>query len=333
MRISATPGVVQRRIVAVIPRRFDSVMTPPSTPARVAIARLSKQQHGVFTRAQAIDAGLHPRAIDRRLRAGQWERVDHAVYRVAGTPPGWRQSLKAACLVGPAVASHRSAAAMLGFVDCEEHVVEVTAWRHRRRHRGDVVWHESYRLDASDVTEVDEIPVTRPRRTLLDLGVLFDLDRLEELLDDGLRRGWFSLESVSRRWEELGGLLRPGGRAIRSVLDRKESGQRPPASILETRFRQLVRRAGLPEPVAQYEVHDGDTLIARVDFAYPELGLVIEVDGEERHASRSSRKHDARRERRLVGLGFRVLRFHWDDIHKYPDDVLRDIAALIMRSA
>lgn len=299
-----------------------------------AIARLSERQHGVFSRAQAIAAGMHPSAVDRRVNNAEFEAVDYAVYRVAGAPPTWRQRLMAACLAGPAVASHRAAAALLGFVDCEDGVVEVTASRHRRRfRRGDVVWHESRRLDTSDLTELDGIPITRPLRTVLDLGLVYGVDRLEELLDDGLRRGWFSTTNVWRRWEQLGGDLRPGGRVVQAVLERKAAGERPVGSILETRFRQLVRRAGLPEPAAQYEIHDGQEFIARVDFAYPEYGVVIEVDGEERHTGRSPRKRDAQRDRRLFGLGLHPLRFYWDEIHRTPEAVARDIAAAIRRSA
>jgi very-short-patch-repair endonuclease len=100
-------------------------------------------------------------------------------------------------------------------------------------------------------------------------------------------------------------------------------------SILETRFRQLLRRAGLPGPVSQYDVYDGDVFVARVDFAYPELGIVIEVDGEERHVGRSPRKRDAARDRRLTALGFSPLRVYWDDVHKNPDAVARDIRSVM----
>ncbi len=279
---------------------------------RAAIARLAKRQHGVFSRAQAVDAGLHPDAIYRRVKAGRWEMVDYAVYRVAGIPPSWRQRLMAACLAGPAVASHRSAAALLGFVDCDEDIVEVTALRHRRRHRPDVIWHES---------------------RVLDLGVVYAVDRLEELFDDGLRRGWFSTTTVWQRWEQLGAVLRPGGRTVQAVLERKAAGARPVGSILETRFRQLLRQARLPEPVSQHEIYDANEFVARVDFAYPDFGVVIELDGEERHAGRSPRRRDARRDRHLVGLGFRVLRVYWDDVNKTPDQVACEIAALIPRSA
>jgi len=298
-----------------------------------ALARLSQRQHGVFSRAQAVDAGVHPRTIDRRVNSGEWEVADHAVYRVAGAPTSWRQRLMAACLAGPAVASHRSAAGLLGFVDCVESAIEVTALRHRRRHARDVIWHESRLLDARDTTERDGIPVTRPLRTLLDLGVVVDADRLEELLDDGLRRGWFSVDSMWRRWEELGGRRRLGGNVVGLVLDRKVSGQRPAGSILETRFRQLLRRAGLPDPVAQYDVSDGDEFVGRVDFAYPDHAVLIEVDGEQWHTGRSPRTRDAGRDRHLVGLGFHPLRFYWDDIRDRPDTVVRDIVAAMKRPA
>jgi hypothetical protein len=300
---------------------------------RREIAQLASSQQGVFSRAQAMRVGLHARTISRRLQSGEWEAVDYGVYRVAGTPPSWRQRLVAACLAGPAVASHRSAAALWKFVDCQEGVVEVTALRHRRRYRSDVFWHESQRLNARDVTELDGVAVTRPLRTVLDLGVICGIDRLEEILDDGLRRGWFSTTRVWRRWEQLGGDLRPGGRVVRAVLERKAAGETPVGSILETRFRQLVRRAGLPEPTSQYEIHDGEEFIARVDFAYPEDGIVIEVDGEERHTGRSPRKRDVQRDRRLFALGLRPLRFYWDEIHNSPESVARDIAAAMRRTA
>jgi hypothetical protein len=300
---------------------------------REAIARLAAAQHGVFSRKQAIEAGFHPSAIDRRVNTRAWEPVDRAVYRVTGTPPGWRQRLMAACLAGPAIASHRSAAALLGFVDCDRDLIEVTALRHRRRRSSEVVWHESCHFETRDLTVVDGITTTRPLRTVLDLGVVVGVNRLEELFDDGLRRGWYSTHAVWTRWEELGGVLRPGGLVLEAVLERKTAGTRPVGSLLESRFLQLVSQAGLRHPVAQYEVHDGDELVARVDFAYPELKLAIELDGEERHAGRSPRKSDARRERRLVRLGYRVLRFHWDDIRRTPGDVAREIADFVPRSA
>ena len=72
-----------------------------------------------------------------------------------------------------------------------------------------------------------------------------------------------------------------------------------------------------PEPVSQYEVYDGDEFIARVDFAYPGFGVVIEVDGEERHTGRSPRKHDVQPgPSPHLRWGFHPLRFYWDEVHR-----------------
>jgi very-short-patch-repair endonuclease len=54
-----------------------------------------------------------------------------------------------------------------------------------------------------------------------------------------------------------------------------------------------------------------------VDFACPSKKLVVEVDGSQ-HAEKSRSELDTLRDRKLIELGWRVLRF-WND------DVLRDI--------
>jgi hypothetical protein len=45
------------------------------------------------------------------LRTGEIVAVDHSVFRSALTPPSWEQRLLAACLAGPAAASHRAGSA------------------------------------------------------------------------------------------------------------------------------------------------------------------------------------------------------------------------------
>ena len=58
-------------------------------------------------------------------------------------------------------------------------------------------------------------------------------------------------------------------------------------SVGEDRFSYLVYRQGLPRPEPQFEVFDEHgLLVARVDFAWPELGVFVEFDGKvkyERH--------------------------------------------------
>jgi very-short-patch-repair endonuclease len=83
-----------------------------------------------------------------------------------------------------------------------------------------------------------------------------------------------------------------------------------------------VRSAGLPEPVRQLDSGDAAGCIGRVDFAYPRLRLVIELDGRRHHSSKLDFESDRARDNRLVAAGWRVIRFTWHQVSAEPDGVL-----------
>jgi very-short-patch-repair endonuclease len=304
----------------------DASRTHLSADARIAAT--AARQHSVFSRQQAFDAGFTRGMINRRQKSRKWLAADYAVYRVAGTSPSWRQRLMAACLAGPAVASHRSAGILWDFPGMPDEIVEVTALRHRRRRSSDVIWHESYHLTERDITEIEGIPCTRPVRTFLDLGVILSPDELEAVLNQGIRRSLLSVPAIGRRLEALGPLRR-GTAVVRAVLDRHVPGRRAPESVLETRFLQLVRSARLPEPVPQHQVRSGDRVIARVDFAYVDRRIAIELDGATYHSGERAEKRDRRRDHRVGALGWRVLHFDWDEVTGTPEYVLQTLDAYL----
>jgi very-short-patch-repair endonuclease len=290
------------------------------------LATASNAQHGVFTRAQYLEAGFTRDQLRYRVRTGEIVAVDELVYRQAGTPPSSKQRLMAACLAGPAVASHRSAGLLWGFPGLPDDLVEVTALRHRRRRSPDVIWHESYHLIERDITEIDGIPVTRPVRTFLDLGVVLSPDELETVLNEGIRRNLLAVPALARRLEQLGPLRR-GTATVRTVLNRNAPNRRAPESVLETRFLQLVRSAGLPEPLPQFQVRLRNGAVARVDFAYPDRKIAIELDGAAFHSGELAVRRDRRRDTRLGAARWRVLRFDWDDVTRRSDEVLELVQA------
>jgi hypothetical protein len=266
--------------------------------------------------------------IDRRVSSARWTIADFRVNRLAGVPTSWKQRLIAACLAGPAVASHRAAGLLWDLPGMPQETVEVTALRHRRRHAVDVTWHESHHLTDRDVTQIDGIPITRPVRTFVDLGAVLSTDELETVLNQGIRRRMLSVPAIGRRLEELGGLRR-GSAVVQSVLDRHTPNRRGPDSVLETRFLQLVRSAGRPEPVAQFEVRLGDGSVVRVDFAYPARWIAVELDGAIFHSGELAERRDRRRDNGLGALGWRVLRFNWDDVTRTPEYVLQTVDAYL----
>lgn len=138
------------------------------------IAAIARRQHSIFTLAQAREAGFSMRMIQGRVELGIWERVHHRLYRVAGSQVTWEQRVVAACLSsGPdAVASHRSAAALWELSGSLRDVVEVAMPRLRSTDLEGVVTHRTSDLRADDVTVRRGIPVTKPARTLVDLGAV-----------------------------------------------------------------------------------------------------------------------------------------------------------------
>jgi very-short-patch-repair endonuclease len=196
-------------------------------------------------------------------------------------------------------------------------IVEVTAVRHLRRHARNVVWHESFHLTERDVTELDGIPVTRPMRTFLDLAVVLDPKPLEQVLNDGMHRNLLSIPAIWRRWEQLGP-LRHGAGKVRALLERYTADERPTESVLETLYFQLLRENGIATPTKQLVMRG----VGRIDFAYPDLKVSIELDGGRFHSSREAQERDRAKSNDLVAAGWRVLRFTWDDVTKRPDQVL-----------
>jgi very-short-patch-repair endonuclease len=142
-------------------------------------------------------------------------------------------------------------------------------------------------------TTVEAIPVTSIRRTLLDLGSAVPLDRLEKSVERALFRGLTSPGALWAYIDEVGRQGRRGVQPLRTVLELR--GRVPATeSDLETEMLQLLRRAGLPEPVRQHEV-----VVAcrrfRVDLAYPDLKIALELDGDEPHfGARKSDSDDTR---------------------------------------
>jgi very-short-patch-repair endonuclease len=292
-----------------------------------ALAEWAERQHGVVSRAQALASGLAASGIKRRLAAGRLATVHPGVYRWPGAPVTWEQHLVAACLAcGPGtVASHRSAAAMWGLVDATD-VVEVTTSRPRCPKPRGVVLHRSTDLQGAHVTVRHGVPVTNPLRTMVDLGAALDRGDVEDALDRGLVARLFTIAAVEHL---LCDVARPGRRGcgiLRHVLDERALGAARPDGLLEPRMARLMRSAGLPPARFQFGIPGTG---ARVDFAYPELRLAIEVDGFAFHGSSRAMSADRDRDVRLLAAGWRVARFMWADVVRHPARVTARLSDLL----
>lgn len=280
------------------------------------IARLARLQHGLVTRAQALAAGLSPSTIRRRVAAGAWVRRAAGVYAVATAPATWRQQVLVACLAVDGVASHRTAASLWGLSGFRPGPLHVLVPNGRLDRRRRVTVHQTTALPPGDVARVDGIPVTRVARTLVDLASCTSERELEEAVDDALCRRLVTLDRLVRRADALLGSGRTGSATLRRVLATWDDGAAP-QEVAEARlFRRLVR-AGLPPPMTQVEVYDDGRFVARLDVAWPERRLGVELDGFRWHAAPRAFERDRLRRNRLVSLG-------WTVFQATPADLVAD---------
>ncbi len=289
------------------------------------LASLAANQYGVVNRAQLRAAGFSDTAIDRLIRQGRLDLVGPRVFRVTAVPRSWAQQLMAACLsVGSAVwASHRAASALWQLAGVPQGVIEITSTRSLVARSG-VTIHTVTHMPECDVCVFKAVPVTNVSRTLLDLGAVVKEEVVEIALDDALRRGLTSVARLRWRLEELGGKGRRGCKTLRALLEVRGSQLAVPESVLETKFRRLLRRAGLPEPILQHR--DSDRRPAgRIDFAYPRQKVAIEVDGRKWHSSRPVVNRDLRKSNALNVRGWIVLRFTWEDVMHCGDLVVQQV--------
>lgn len=101
-------------------------------------------------------------------------------------------------------------------------------------------------------------------------------------------------------------------------------------SQLEAEFLRIMHAAGIELPISQVRiVKRGGRLIARVDFVYPELRLVIELDGERYHSDRDTFRKDRRKQNDLTLEGYRVLRFTAWDVFAAPEYVVAAVVTAL----
>ena len=95
---------------------------------------------------------------------------------------------------------------------------------------------------------------------------------------------------------------RPGVAALRRTLDRRTFALTD--SELERRFLPVARRAGLPRPQTGRRLNG-----FRVDFYWPDLGLVVETDGLRYHRTPAQQARDRLRDQAHATAGLTTLRF------------------------
>jgi very-short-patch-repair endonuclease len=206
------------------------------------------------------------------------------------------------------IASHTTAAVIWGLPLVEHEMLELSTARPHWARMPGVRAHRTTAFLSCEHTTQRRIPVTTVARTLVDLSGSFSVAQLGRMTDRALRKGKLRLDDLRKCVAALGPA--PGRRPTRivRVLRRRLAGYEPGDSDLEMRFVRAIVAAGLPEPQLQHRVALGNRR-CRIDLAYPDLKIAVEIDGWEHHRSRTAFDDDRARANDLVVAGWRVLRF------------------------
>lgn len=266
------------------------------------------RQHGVFTLDQARAAGITRAALRHLLARQVVERIRPGVYRVRAAPKTWLQDLSAATIWHPgSLASHRAAASLWGLRGFEAAPLELVTERWARRQgQPDLLLHESKDLVAADIDERSGIACTSLIRTLVDLPAVVHEFKAGVALDQATRADPTILGRVHERHLEVARRGRNGTVALRSLLAERGEGDQLVDSGFERKALRLLENAGLPRPVTQHPIRDGD-FRCYLDIAWPPAFLALECDSLEHHLGERAFRWERVRRRTLIRLGWTVL--------------------------
>jgi len=306
------------------------VATDPTRLHR--LMRLAEQRHGLITVGEAATMLVGRRTLARLAERGVLIRHSRGLYRVAGHIPSARDEIRAAAVATAGAASYESAAIWWGsdaFKPDKAHV-SVSHLRSPQSRGGLVVHSTTRNIDKVTVLR-DGIRVTTPIQTLLDLCAAGH--------EAGAIRAFFAhclssrLVTAAQLERYLRKLRRraPGSRRLRSLA--RLAGGGVVDSELELELLRILEAAGVVPPKVQYRVTHQGHFVARVDTAWPELNVVLEIDGYRYHSDPRTFVSDRRRQNVLANLGYTVLRATADDIRQDPATLCQTVKAALARAA
>ncbi|HEX8771595.1 MAG TPA: DUF559 domain-containing protein [Acidimicrobiales bacterium] len=279
----------------------------------------------MFTTKDAAERGITPSELRWGCHIGRWRLIDWGVYGLGPEKPSALDRAVAVVVRSGGIASGRLAGVLHQLDSVRLDGLDVTV---RPGRSGYLPGIRRRVLDPERVTVVSGIACTDGLQTLVDLAAALDDRVWEQALESALRKELLVLQGLQDLVPELGRRRTPGTRRIRRVLMMRPAGAPATESLLETLMVQLIRNLpALGEPVRQLKIYDTQgNFIARVDLAWPELGVFIELDGEH-HAGQPV--YDASRETAIVAAtGWLCGRFTWTEVRRFPTTTGRRLTSI-----
>lgn len=298
-------------------------------PLHRQAAEVAAAADGVLALDELARLGFSASTRSYWIRTGKLVRLGPRSFVLAGTPPTWRQRVRAATvdLGGRGLVAGRSAARLHGLDGF--HAAEQVELLVDRAQRGTRSTHRfcstSDPLRPGDVVSLDGLRGASAERLIVDAPLFgFRRAEIENAIDSAIRLRLADEQRLRSRVAERSSSHQRNSRGLVDAL--VDSGGE---SHLERRFLALLRAAGLPRPVTQRVFRSGSRLIARVDAIFPDEALVVELAGHATHSSRRQRQLDEQRRTELTLAGQRVITFTYDDLDERPSWVVTTVGAAL----
>lgn len=323
-----------RRVAGLATPQAEPMDIPPSLAAHVGT------KYGLFTAAQALEAGIDHDEIRRYLGRGDWLRVRRGIYCEVATMPADPMAahilhVRAAMLrlKPPVAVSHLSAAAFDGIdlLDPDFSILQVTRPNIGSSRTDAGIHHHAASLRAKDVKRASGLVLTTASRTVIDLAREATFEQgvvaAEHALNQGLvtPEGLLEVHTFCLDWPGS----RNAGRVIQFASEKSES---PGESLARVAFEAV----GLPAPEQQVKFYDRRGQIGVVDFFWDEQATVGEFDGRLKYAGQPNADvlyAEKRREDRLRALGLEVVRFGYHEVRGGRAELRRAVLDAFARSA
>ena len=176
------------------------------------------------------------------------------------------------------------------------------------------------RRNLTQIGRFDNIPVTSPALTLIDLATQLSDTALERAVDEADARHVISVPALRDALEQQ--TCRPGLARLKKLID--ASTFTLTDSVLERLFLPLAQQAGLPRPVTRKHLNG-----YRTDFHFPDRKLVVEADSLRYHRTPAQQTRDNERDHTHLANGITPVRFTHRQIRYEPQHVVDTLRALI----
>ena len=171
------------------------------------------------------------------------------------------------------------------------------------------------RLPSADLVVAGGMPTTCAARTIIDLGHVLDPLQLAHVIWNAIYAELVDLRSLGARLDAMPRAR--GTAAVRAAVGLLAAGSCGTKSRSEDELIAIVRRAGLPEPVVNV-LGSAGLPGGRLDFVWPDQGMVFELDGRHHAAMPGIAASDRSVMQLLRSQGWTTLRAHYSKVWRDP---------------